>query len=343
MEKTLRELAELVGGRVIGDPSVVISGISGIKEAGPNYITFVSNPKYATYIQTTEAAAIIVGKEMDSPKPLLITKDPYLAYARIAQVFFRVEATPLGVSPEALVEESARIGNDVSIHPLVYVGKEAVIGDRTVLMPGVVVGDNVHIGEDCLIHARVSILERCRVGDRVIIHSGAVIGSDGFGFARDGEEHVKIPQVGIVQIDDDVEIGANCTVDRAALGSTWIKRGVKIDNLVQVAHNVVVGENSLLIAQVGISGSSEIGRNVVLAGQVGVAGHIKIGNNVMIGGQSGVGKDIMDGDIVSGSPTMPHGQWLRVAGLIPKLPHIYKSISKLEARIRELEEKTYGG
>jgi UDP-3-O-[3-hydroxymyristoyl] glucosamine N-acyltransferase len=343
MKKTLGQLADLVRGSIIGDDSAEVSGIAGITEAGPEHITFLANPKYTSFVQSTNAAAIIVDKEMPSPKPLLVTDNPYLAYAKIAQLFFQPPFEPFGVSPEAYIDKSARLGKDISIHPLVYVGKDAVVGDRTVLRPGVVIESEVEIGEDCLIHSNVTILQRCRVGDRVIIHSGAVVGSDGFGFARDKEVYIKIPQVGIVQIDDDVEIGANCTVDRAAMGRTWIKRGVKIDNLVQIAHNVVVGENTLLVAQVGISGSVEVGRNVVLAGQVGVVGHIKIGNNVKVGGQSGVAQSIPDGGIVSGAPAIPHGQWLRMVGITPKLPEMYKRLAKLEARIRALEEDRSGG
>lgn len=343
MECTLRELADLVGGVVKGDDSVLIRGVSGLKEAGPDEITFLANPKYETFVNDTRAAAIIMEKERETGKPLIITGNPYLAFAKVAQKFSRGRHEGIGVSPQAVVDPTARIGENVSVQPLVYVGRNAVIGKGTVVMAGAVVDDDAQIGEDCFIFPNVSILCGCRLGNRVTIHSGTVIGSDGFGYAQDGERHVKIPQVGIVQIDDDVEIGANCTVDRATIGKTWIKSGVKIDNLVQVAHNVIVGENTLLIAQVGISGSSEIGRNVVLAGQVGVAGHIKIGDNAKVGGQSGLHKDLEEGAIVSGSPAIPHRQWLRVSGYTAKLPELVKRLTKLEERIRELEDKTVGG
>ena len=204
-------------------------------------------------------------------------------------------------------------------------------------IPGVFVGDSVRIGKDSLIYPNVSILSGTIIGQRVIIHSGTVIGSDGFGFAQDGMTHVKIPQMGIVQIDDDCEIGANNTIDRAALGKTWIKTGVKTDNLVHVAHNVVVGEHSLLIAQVGISGSATLGKGVILAGQVGVAGHITIGDRVMVGGKSGVAKSIPAGEVVSGNPTMPHQTYLRTRSLIQRLPEMAKKIRSLEDRIRLLE------
>ena len=343
MEFTLRELADLVGGEVKGDDSVLIRGVSGLKEAGPDEITFLANPKYEPFVNETRAAAIIMEKVRESDKPLIITDNPYLAFAKVAQKFTRGRLQGAGVSQSAVVDPTARLGENVTIQPLAYIGRNAVIGNGTVVMAGTVVDDDTRIGEECFIFPNVSILWGCRLGNRVTIHSGTVIGSDGFGYAQEGEEHVKIPQVGIVQIDDDVEIGANCTVDRATLGTTWIKRGVKIDNLVQVAHNVIVGENTLLIAQVGISGSSEIGRNVVLAGQVGVAGHIKVGDNVKVGGQSGLHKDLEEGAIVSGSPAIPHRQWLRVSGYTAKLPDMIKRLNKLEARISELEDKTVGG
>jgi UDP-3-O-[3-hydroxymyristoyl] glucosamine N-acyltransferase len=343
MECTLRELADLVGGVVKGDDSVLIRGVSGLKEAGPDQITFLANPKYEPFVNETRAAAIIMEKERETGKPLIITGNPYLAFARVAQKFSTGRLEGIGVSPQAVVDPTARISENVSVQPLVYVGRNAVIGKGTVVMAGAMVDDDARIGEDCLIFPNVSILHGCRLGNRVTIHSGTVIGSDGFGYAQDGEKHVKIPQVGVVRIDDDVEIGANCTVDRGTIGDTWIKSGVKIDNLVQVAHNVIVGENTLLIAQVGVSGSSEIGRNVVLAGQVGVAGHIKVGDNVMAGGQSGLHKDVENGAIVSGSPAIPHRQWLRVSGYKAKLPDMAKRLNKLEERIRELEDKTVGG
>jgi UDP-3-O-[3-hydroxymyristoyl] glucosamine N-acyltransferase len=238
----------------------------------------------------------------------------------------------------AFVHKSARIGEDVSIYPFVYVGEEAVIGNHTTLYAGVFVGDRVRIGNGTVIHPNVSILHDCVIGDEVIIHAGSVIGSDGFGFVRDGQINVKIPQMGYVQIDDQVELGANNTIDRAALGKTWIKRGVKTDNLVQIAHNVVIGEDTVIVAMTGISGSVNIGREVVIGGQVGINDHITIGDRAMIGSQSGVVKSVSPGQVVSGSPSMPHRLWLRTARVIPRLPEMYDRLRRLEKKVEELEK-----
>jgi UDP-3-O-[3-hydroxymyristoyl] glucosamine N-acyltransferase len=214
------------------------------------------------------------------------------------------------------------------------------VGDRVTLHPGVYVGSDVHLGDDTVLYPNATVLARCIIGKRVIIHSGTVVGSDGFGFAQDGNGHFKIPQVGIVQIDDDVEIGANCTIDRGTMGRTWIQRGVKIDNLVQVAHNVVVGEDSIIIAQVGISGSTKIGKNVILAGQVGVTGHLEIGDSVRVGAQSGIAKSIPAGQTVSGSPAIDHRDWLKNCNILSRLPELRKKIMDLEKGLASLEEKT---
>ncbi|NJL59362.1 MAG: UDP-3-O-(3-hydroxymyristoyl)glucosamine N-acyltransferase, partial [Desulfobacteraceae bacterium] len=219
------------------------------------------------------------------------------------------------------------------------IGSDVRIGDRVTIYPGVVIGDHVTIGNDITIYPNVSIYDHCIIGSRVIIHAGTVIGSDGFGFAPDGETYCKIPHRGMVQIDDDVEIGANNAIDRATFGKTWIQKGVKTDNLVHVAHNVVVGENTLLVAQVGISGSTSIGNHAILAGQAGVSGHLQIGNNVIIGPQAGIAKSVADGEIVSGSPEIPHKQWLRVQTIIPKLPEMKKQLNELQRRIEEIEKK----
>ncbi len=269
---SLEELARLVGGEVRGICEELLVGITGIREARKGQITFMVNPKYGKDLETTQASAVIVGPQLpQTSKPLLITTNPYLAYARIAQFFAPRPSHPLGISSLAYCGEGCRIGEKVSIYPLVYLGDRVEIEDGVTLYPGVYVGDSVRIGKDSIIYPNVSILSGTIIGQRVIIHSGTVIGSDGFGFAQDGMIHIKIPQTGIVQIDDDCEIGANNTIDRATFGKTWIKTGVKTDNLVHVAHNVVVGEHSLLIAQVGISGSATLGKGVILAGQVGVA------------------------------------------------------------------------
>lgn len=232
------------------------------------------------------------------------------------------------------------LGSGTSIGPLVHIGNNTIIGTGTVIHGGCHIGSDVQIGEDCLIHPNVTILDRCRLGNRVIVQSGTVIGSDGFGFAQDDQgHHVKIPQVGIVQIDDDVEIGANCTVDRATFGRTWIQRGTKIDNLVQIAHNVTVGEHSILIAQVGVSGSTRIGRHVILAGQAGIVGHIEIGDRARVGAQSGVNRSVKEGEDVLGSPALPHKEYLRCAAAFRHLPRFRDELRDLIARVRELEDQ----
>ncbi len=334
----LSRLAEIVGGEIRGPSTGLISGINSLREAGPEEISFLVNPRYAPELEKTRAAAIIVGPQApETSKPVLITPNPYLAYARIAAYFAPPADHPEGVSSLARVGEDCQLGEGVTVYPFVYIGNRVTLAEGVCLYPGVYLGDETRIGRETIIYPNVSILSGTVVGARVIIHSGTVIGSDGYGFARDGERHIKIPQVGTVQIDDDCEIGANNTIDRAALGRTWIRSGVKTDNQVHIAHNVVVGENSLLIAQVGISGSAVIGRNVILAGQAGVAGHITIGDGVMVGGKSGVAKSIPAGQIVSGNPTMPHQTYLRTRMLIQRLPEMQQQIRALEDRIRSLE------
>jgi UDP-3-O-[3-hydroxymyristoyl] glucosamine N-acyltransferase len=271
-------------------------------------------------------------------KTLVQVKNPYLAMAKVSTRLHTVSEPVLGISQMAYVGNSFRCGKDISVYPGVFIGNDVTVGNRVTLHPGVIIGKGVEIGDDVVIHPNVSILERCKIGSRVVIHAGSVIGSDGFGHAPDGDRYHKIPQTGIVRIDDDVEIGACNTIDRATFGATWIKRGVKTDNQVHIAHNVEVGENTLLVAQVAIAGSVTIGHNTILAGQVGIAQHVAIGNRVIIGPRSGIGKSVPDGEIVSGAPGMPHRVWLKASNIIPKLPDMKKKLKRLEDRIKTLEE-----
>lgn len=334
----LERLAEIVGGEVRGVCPEAITGLNGIREAGPGEITFLVNPRYAAELSRTRAAAVIVGTPPpETDKPLLVSDRPYLAYARLAAFFAPVPDHPRGVDPLARVGRDCRLAEGVAVYPLAYLGDRVHLERGVCIYPGVYLGDDVRLGADTVVYPNVSILAGTQIGARVIIHSGTVIGSDGYGFAQDGERHVKIPQLGIVQIDDDCEIGANNTIDRAALGKTWIKTGVKTDNQVHIAHNVVVGEHSLLIAQVGISGSATIGRGVVLAGQAGVAGHITVGDRVIVSGKSGVAKSIPPGQVVSGNPTMPHQTYLRSRMVLPRLPEMQQRLRALEERVRVLE------
>ena len=343
MEYSLREIAALIKGELIGNPNTMIKGILGFDDAGPDAITFVASPEYIKRINETRAAAIIVPPEVrESRKSLICVSNPYLAFAKVATLFCAAPRPVLGISGQAVVGDGFKHGQDISISPGAVIGNGVVVGDRVSLMAGVVLGDHVIIGDDVLIYPNVTILERCQIGNRVIIHAGSVIGRDGFGFAPDGDRYFKIPQVGIVKIDDNVEIGAANTIDRATFGVTWIKRGVKTDNLVHIAHNVVVGENTVIVAQVGISGSVTIGSHVTLAGQVGVAGHITIGDNVTVGAQSGVAKSIPAGETMSGTPAMPHNTWLRSSVMIPRLPAMGREIKELEKRVVRLEKERGG-
>lgn len=338
MEFSLREIAELVGGEVIGDDRLVVTGINSLDLAGRGDLSFFSDRKYKENIKKTKASAILVSKETSLFNgPQVVISNPALAYAKIADFFVPPVPRHPGVSNQAFLHKNIHIGKDVSIYPLVYVGEDAFIGDDVVLFPGVCIGNRVKIGNGTIIYPNVTILKDCQIGNNVVIHAGTVIGSDGFGFVQDGRVSVKIPQIGIVQIDSDVEIGANNCIDRAAFGRTWIKRGVKTDNLVHVAHNVVIGEDTIVVAQVGISGTVNIGSQVIIGGQVGISDHVDIGDGVMIGSQSGVAKSISSGEVVSGTPTMPHRLWLKTSGLIKRLPQFNEHLRKLENRVEKLE------
>jgi UDP-3-O-[3-hydroxymyristoyl] glucosamine N-acyltransferase len=337
VEKTLSELAELTGGRVNGDGSVVISGVASLKDARPGSISFLVDRRFEEEAAATKASALIVGKPTSLfGGPQLMAENPLLVFAKIATIFAPPPERHPGVSDAASVDGTAELGADVSIYPGVFVGAGVKIGDRVTLYPGVFVGERASIGSDTLVYPNVTVMKGVVIGSRVILHAGVVIGSDGFGFVRDGTSSFKIPQLGTVRIEDDVEIGANCCIDRAALGETVIGRGVKMDNLIQVGHNVVIGQDSIIVAQVGISGSVRVGRQVVLGGQVGVADHLEIGDRAMVGSQAGIAKSVRPGEVVSGTPAIPHRKWLRVSGLTARLPDIVDRIKKLERGFAEL-------
>ncbi len=339
----IKEIARRLGGDIDGDATLFIKGISTLKEAREGEISFLTSPKYKKELETTKASAVIVDKKISlKGRPnltLLKVDNANLAFAKVLTLFHKKEHTPIGISSEANIQEDVFLGEDVSVYPGVFISKGAHIGHRVTLMPGTFIGEKVVIGDDTIIYPNVTILERCRIGKRVIIHPGVVIGSDGFRFVPEGKKHFKVPQVGIVEVGDDVEIGANCCIDRATLGRTLIRDGVKMDNLIQVGHNVEIGANSIIVAQVGISGSTVIGENVLLAGQVGIVGHVKIGDGVMVGGKSGVAKDIPPGEIVSGTPAVPHRIWLKLTRLIPRLPEFFKRLRDLETRLKQIEDK----
>jgi UDP-3-O-[3-hydroxymyristoyl] glucosamine N-acyltransferase len=339
MKKKLKELAEWVDGIVVGDGETEISGVAAFEEARAGEITFIARPKYLSKLGETNASAIIVSKEVtQADKPLLCVTHPHLAFAKILTLFFHKPYQPKGIDPNTWISPTAKLGKDLTLHPFVYVGDRCLIGDRVTLYPGVYVGEDAAVGEDSILYPNVSVYPGAVVGKRVILHSGVVIGSDGFGYVKEGKKNIKIPQVGTVEIEDDVELGANTTVDRAALGRTIIRRGTKIDNLVQVAHNVVIGEDSILCAQAGISGSTKIGSNVTLAGQVGVVDHVEIGDNVIVGAQAGVMNDLPANQAYVGTPSYPHREYLRMAAAFPKLPEMRKALIEIEKRIKKIEE-----
>jgi len=341
-ELTLGEIAQILGGRLIGDPSIKVRGIKGIEEAEEGDLTFVGSEKYLKFLFSTRASAAIVFKEVDSPIPLIILSNPYLGIVKLMEKFYPTKLPSPSISPHCWISPSAKIGQDVYIGPFVYVGDEAEIGNRVILYPGVYVGSRVKIGEESILYPNVVLYEGTIIGKRVIIHAGTVIGSDGFGYLKEGDAVFKIPQIGGVKIEDNVEIGANCAIDRATFGWTKIGRGTKIDNLVQVGHNVSIGENCLIVAQVGIGGSTVIGRGVIIGGQVGISDHVKIGDEVKVSGKAGIFRDVEPNEKVGGVPQMPHGRWMRVAAELVKLPELRKSLKELEERISLIEEKLKG-
>ncbi len=340
MRIRLGELAKRLDVPLHGDDSVEISGVAGIKEAHAGELTFLGNPKYAPFLVTTKASAIIMPSvPADSSISVLESAQPYLTFVKALKIFSndRLGIVP-GVHPTAVVGKGARFGSDLSIGPHVVIGDDVSLGARSVIMSGCFLGSDVVLGEESFLYPNVVIREGSKLGRRVIIHSGAVVGDDGFGFARDGQNIRKVPQIGNVEIGDDVEIGANSTIDRATTGATRIGSGTRIDNLVMIAHNVQIGRNSFLCAQVGISGSTVVGDEVTLAGQVGLVGHIQIGDRVQVGAQGGVTKSIPADTSVSGYPALPHAQARRIYASMRSLPEMLRTVRDLSRRIAELEE-----
>lgn len=339
VEMRLEDLARRLGVKLVGDGDRIITGVAGIEEAREGEITFVANPRYRGKLLTTGASAAIVSPDVEeAPIALLVTPEPYVVFTKALEIFHPPERPESGISPDAWVDPSARLGEDVTVLPFAYIGKEAEIGDRSVLHPFAYIGNRVRLGEDCCIHPHASVRDGCELGARVILQSGVRVGEDGFGYAQEGGRHHKIPQVGIVRIEDDVEIGANTCIDRATLGETRIGRGTKIDNLVQVAHNVRIGEDVILVSQVGISGSTSVDDRAVLAGQVGVVGHIRIGKDVRIGAKSGVHSSILDGRVVAGIPPLPYENFLKVMATLKYLPKMREKLRRLEKQMQVLTE-----
>jgi len=341
IRRTLKELAALVEAEVAGDGQVVITGFSGLKEAKSGDLAFLANTKYVPLLKTTKASAVVVPQEVAFPgKNLLRCENPSLAFAKIVSAVVEgVRPGFQGIHPTAVIDPQAILGKDVAVGPYAIIEKGVGIGDGTIIYGHCFIGQNTHVGRQCLIYPQVTLRERITVGDRVIIHSGAVIGADGFGFVSVKGQHVKIPQTGTVQIGNDVEIGANVTIDRARFETTEIGSGTKIDNLVQIAHNVKIGKNCIIVSQVGISGSSVLEDGVTLAGQVGVAGHLTIGANTVVASKSGVPSSIPANSFVWGIPARPHMHAKRVNACVQNLPTYIKTIQDLLRRVEELERQ----
>ena len=337
----LRDIADRLGCRLEGDGDVEILRVAGIEQAGPGDLTFFTNPKYTAALHDTRASAIILGDNAPAaPCAMLRSAQPYLSFARAVALLAPAARPAMGVHPTTVVAPGCRIGDGAAIGALVVIAEGVMIGRNVTVYPLVTIGRGATIGDDCVIHAHVSIREGVTIGHRVVVQDGAVLGSDGYGFAKRADgTHEKIPQVGGVIVEDDVEIGANTTIDRPAVGETRIATGTKIDNLVQVAHGVTIGRNVLLAAQVGIAGSTRVEDDVVLAGQVGVAGHITLGKGVVATAQTGIPNSVDPGMLISGYPAIPNRDWLKASAVFKRLPELKKTIGDLEARVAALEVK----
>jgi UDP-3-O-[3-hydroxymyristoyl] glucosamine N-acyltransferase len=334
----LGDLAERIGAKVHGDAELLLRGVATLADAGPDELSFLTNPRYRKAAETTRAGAVLVGPGISLPgRTLLEAAEPYVALAEVLELLHGVPDRGPGVSPDARVAETARLGADVDLAAFAVVGEGAELGDRVRLAPGAVVGDGCRVGDDTRVGARAVLYPGTHVGRRCILHAGVVLGSDGFGFATRGGEHRKVPQIGRVVVEDDVEIGANSTVDRAGVGETRIGRGTKIDNLVMVAHGVQIGPHSLLVAQAGVAGSTRVGERFTIAGQSGVAGHLEIGDDVSVGAKSAVLEDVPSRSVVTGVPAMDHRAWRRAQSIARKLPELRSKLREMERRIERLE------
>lgn len=337
----LSEIADRLG-LVLQGQDMEISGVNTLTDAGPTDISFLANAKYAEQLQDCRAAAIITAEEHagEVPSIALVSANPYLDFARLVQIFAKPLGRFTGQSDQAVIHPQAVVHPSVEIGPFVYIGEGAHIGEGSRIFPGVHVGEDCQIGKHCTVYPRVTLMDRTRIGNNVILHAGVVLGSDGFGFAQAGQGLEKFPQIGCVVIEDNVEIGANTTIDRAALGETRIGKGTKIDNLVQIGHNVQVGENSIIVAQVGIAGSARLGKGVVLAGQVGVAGHLTIGDGCRVAAKGGIHSSIKPGtDLGGGMPSIEYKKYLKTVATIPKIPEMSKRLRRLEKELAQLRQE----
>lgn len=338
---TAQQIADFLNGTIEGDPNVQVSNFSKIEEGKPGSLSFLANPKYTNYIYTTDSSIVLVNNDFVAEKPIKATLiRVFNAYAGLAMLLEMVEKSKpkkKGIEPMSFVAESVKLGNDIYVGAFAYISENTIVGDNTQVHPQVYIGDGCTIGNNTILYPGVKIYPGSKIGNNCIIHSGAVIGSDGFGFAPEGDIYKKIPQMGIVIIEDDVEIGANTTIDRAVMDATIIRHGVKLDNLIQVAHNVEIGANTVMAAQVGISGSTKVGEHCMIGGQVGLGGHITIGNNANIGAQAGIISNIKENAQILGSPAIPVKDFFRSSIVFPKLPDMYRQLAQLEKEIKQLK------
>jgi UDP-3-O-[3-hydroxymyristoyl] glucosamine N-acyltransferase len=341
MEFTAKQIAQFIEGKVEGNENATVHTFAKIEEGVPGAISFLANPKYTHYIYETQSSIILVDETVEIEKPvkptLIRVKNARDCVARLLQMYEAAKPKKQGIDALAFISPKAKIGKDVYVGAFAYIGDGVEIGDGSQIYPHATIMDNVKLGQNCLIYPNVSIYQGCVVGNQVTIHSGSVIGSDGFGFAPNGEGYDKIPQIGIVTIEDNVEIGANTCIDRSTMGSTYVRKGVKLDNLVQIAHNTDIGENTVMSAQVGIAGSTKVGQWCMFGGQVGIAGHIKIGNKVFLGAQSGVPGNIKDDQTLIGTPPMEPKPYFKSQAIFRRLPEIYKQLNELQKEVENLK------
>lgn len=335
MEFTALQIAQLLDGEVVGDENATVSALSKIEEGKPGTLSFLANPQYTPFIYKTDASIVIVNKsfqpEASIASTLIKVDDAYGAFAKLLDYYNTIKNNKTGIEQPSFIAPSAQIGADCYVGAFAYVGERVTIGNNVKIYPHVFIGDDVTIGDNTILFSGVKVYAECRIGAEVTIHGGSIIGGDGFGFAPNSENsYNKVAQIGNVIIEDHVEIGSSTTIDRATLGSTIIRKGVKLDNLIQVAHNVEIGDNTVIAAQTGIAGSTKIGKNCMIGGQVGIIGHLKIGNNVKIAAQSGVAKNIADGQVVQGSPAFTHGEYVRAYAMFRRLPNLAEKINQLE-------------
>ncbi len=342
MEFSAKQIAQFVQGVIEGDENATVNTFAKIEDGKPGAISFLSNPKYTHYIYDTESSIVLVDKSVELEKPtkatLIKVDNAYECVAKLLQLYESMKPKKTGIDSLAFISPSAKIGENVYIGAFAYIGDNVVIGDGCQIYPNVVICENAKVGKDCLFYPNVTIYHDCHVGNRVTLHAGSVVGSDGFGFAPSENGYDKIPQIGIVTIEDDVEIGANTCIDRSTMGSTYVRKGVKLDNLVQIAHNTDIGANTVMSAQVGIAGSTKVGQWCMFGGQVGIAGHITIGNKVFLGAQSGVPSSLKDNQTLIGTPPMEKLPYFKSQAIFQKLPDLYKQIQKLQKEVDELKK-----